>query len=53
MSILATIKYDFGYSAWVAVLDDDDMVQGMGDTPEAAIEALRHQANKHNLWPKK
>lgn len=48
----AIVKYDFGSNTWHAELEDDPSVMGGGDTPQEAVDNLRFQANKHDLWPK-
>jgi hypothetical protein len=47
----AALEYDFDLAQWVATLGNG--VEGQGDTPEAAVAALRYQANKHELWPER
>lgn len=48
----ATIKYDFSTASFIAQADWDDQLSGSGTTPEEAVENLRFQCNKHELWPK-
>ena len=48
----ATIKYDFSISSFVAIPDDDSDRKYSGTTPEEAVEGLRFDYNKHDLWPK-
>jgi hypothetical protein len=51
-SIQATLKYDFPSSLWIIVADWDARVWYSGTTPEEAVESMRHDCNKHDLWPK-
>jgi predicted RNase H-like HicB family nuclease len=50
--VVATLKYDFTFGEWVAIVDSDPDLTGRGDTPEAAVRNLYRQAAKHDLWPK-
>lgn len=49
--LLATIKYDFEHSEYVIYLDDAPERTYSGATIEEAITLLRHDSNKHELWP--
>lgn len=51
----ATLKYDFGaagYFAWVAVADWNPDLSGHGENPQEAVDSLRTQCSKHDLWPR-
>jgi hypothetical protein len=47
----ASLKYNFGTYSWEAIADWDWSIVGAGRTPEQAVEALRHECDKHGLWP--
>ena len=46
----AEIFFDFDLNMFCAMLPNG--AQGHGSTPNEAVENLRFQANKHDLWPK-
>lgn len=52
MEKTATLKYNFDYDCWVAVADWDDRISGSGEDPSKAIQCLRGECNKYDLWPK-
>jgi hypothetical protein len=49
----ATLKYDFASSGWWAIADWNDDLKGVGETPEQAVDSLKWQCDKHNLWPER
>lgn len=48
----ATLGYNFETASWMAIADWNTDLTGEGTTPDEAVEHLRHQCNKHELWPK-
>lgn len=46
------VKYDFETSSWIALMEDEPLIHASGTTPDEAVENLRYQCNKHELWPK-
>jgi phosphoribosylformylglycinamidine (FGAM) synthase-like enzyme len=46
----AIIKYSFYWSQWIAVYEQNTNIFGCGDTPADAVENLKFQLNKHDLW---
>lgn len=49
---IATLKFDFYSGLWLAQADWEDLLHGYGDSPQDAIQALKDECNKHDLWPK-
>lgn len=47
---LATIKYDFDSAEYVVYLDDDPERTYSHADLFCALELLRHDSNKHELW---
>ena len=48
---LATIRYDFESSEYVVALEDTPDCTYSDSTLEGALALLRHDYNKHELWP--
>jgi predicted RNase H-like HicB family nuclease len=47
----AILQYDFNCECWVAEFKDIDCGPlAHGDTPQEAIENLKRECNKHDLW---
>ena len=46
----ANLYYDFDTECFVAELGSG--IAGYGQSPQEAVDALRYQCNKHDLWPK-
>ena len=47
----AEIFFDFDINMFCAMLPNG--VKGYGSTPNGAIDNLRYEADKYDLWPKK
>jgi hypothetical protein len=47
----ATIKYNFATASYEVIADWNSDLTAGGTTIEEAIDSLRHQCNKHGLWP--
>lgn len=52
MSVYAMLKFEMDERSWIAFFVDKPEVEGWGVTQEEALDNLRYQANKHELWPK-
>jgi hypothetical protein len=48
----ASLKYDFETASWIVIADWNNALVGAGTTPQEAMDDLRYDCNKHELWPK-